>query len=532
VNPRHASRTRWSLLLLLASFTGCEGPRDGSSPLQQFIAHPQSGSEQILATLAILPPIIDGRLDEGIWQSGGYSNFVVVGQPNQPARRQTVVRVAYDATNLYIALSCPTDTSIGPPKVRHWQDDDEGIDDDESCRIVLCPEPAQPGVYFEWIVNPQAVVCDAQRHAGYPLSSTGWDAPTRAAAIVGRGVWTAELMIPLQQVGIPDVAWRINVFRHDAVADERSALVPIASATTTPVADRPPVNTVLQWPIPARPFLTAPLPIRQLRLADMEEAPDPWKTSGATVAASESHVVNGRRSLEVRIQPGGGRIGRALDQANFSGWQTIRLDAFVEGPDPLPLGLSLRDVLGHTQTAWFLARPGANNVALPLESAGAGLYLRSIRHFELIARGSAHVWIDNIRLEEDLLSFHEQPQRPSRQSRTELRVRLNDGLLAWPISTPSVAVDVTVPLFGTQKVRRLERRSPVPTDHVSFGADQFAGHDLRDPIRVTAFFRINHEEYFAFREVRMSQPVETLTFGPEDFPAPPASTLTTSRTGT
>jgi hypothetical protein len=500
---------------------GCGTPHLGDAPADRAAQTAQPGCDRVQAIPVILPPLIDGKLDEGVWQQPpGYSSFMVVGQPNRPARRRTIVQVAYDASNLYIALACPTDTSIGPPKVRHWQDDDEAIHEDESCRILLWPEPSPPGVCFELTVNPRGVVYDARRHWDYLISSAVWDGPTRAAAAIGQGVWQAELMVPLQQVGVPDKPWRMNVIRHDALAGERSSLAPIHEGTTA--AGHPP-SAVLYWPAPARSLLTAPLPVRQFRLDDMEDSLGFWRGSGCTWGYSDTHVMSGRRSLEVGFAEGGGRVGRAFQQASFSGWQTLRFGLFLDGQAAFGLGVGLRDVLGRTRTAWFPARPGANDIALPLDLVCAGLQHRNIKAVEFISRGKARIWLSDIRLEEDALSFHEKPNRPVRQSRSGLELRIDPAILAHGTSTP-VAVDVTVPLFGTRKVRRLEGRSPVAIDRFTFASGDFVGHDVRDPIRAAAFFVADGQCYFAFREVRLSQPWEVVTFAPGDFPPPaPAS---------
>jgi len=514
--------------------SGCGSPQPGSLPPGQSVVPGPLGHESVQAIPVILPPLIDGKLDEGIWQQPpSYSNFVVVGGANRAPRRRTTFRIAYDAANLYMALTCPTDTSIGPPRVRHWQDDDEAIDEDESCRVLLWPEPDQGSVYFEFTINPQGVVCDAKRYRDYPLSSAGWDGPTRAAAVIGQGVWQAELMVPLRHVGIPDKPWYINVIRHDALAEERSSLWPVG-ATSRPAPEetaRRPPGASLIWPAPARPFVTGPLPIRQLVLDDMEDAPKGWEAWGAAVLGSSEHVARGRRSLEVRFVEAGGRISRSLQQPNLSGWQTIRFSLFVEGPEEVAFGVRLRDAAGRIGTAWFLASAGANDVSLPLQSLGAGLQLRSIKVLEFLSGQPVRVWLDGVRLQEDAISFHEQPGHPVRQSRSSLEVRIDPTVLARPMSTPSVAVDVIVPLFGTQKVRRLERRCPVMTERLNVAAEEFSGHDARDPIRIVAFFRMNGQDYLAFRERHLSQPLEVVTFGPGDFPSPSETARPSTRPG-
>jgi hypothetical protein len=524
----------------LAVFS-CEQPQPTTAPSDAHGAPRGRGHTQVDAIAVILPPVIDGRLAEGIWQhTPAYSDFVVIGRGAEPALRRTEFRIAYDAANLYIAMTCPTDTSIGPPKVRHWQDDDEAIGEDESCRVLLWPEPNRPNTAIEVTVNPQGVVLDARRHQNYPLTSTVWDGPTQAEATISRGAWHAELRVPLRRLGVPDRPWHVNVIRYDALAKQQSSLAPppASSAPTSGIGKNPSGFTdrsaldrvpqgraTLRWPAPARPFTTGPLPIRRLRLADMEGTLSAWRTENANVTASDQHVVDGRRSLRVTCHAGGGRIALTPQQETFSGWDTLRLGIFVDGGSAAALAIRLRDILGRSSAGWFFARPGANDVVLPLDLLGAGLRLRHIKAVELLSPADVTLWLDHLRLEEDSLSYHERAHRPVRPSRSNLEVRFDPDIVADSTSTPPIAVDVTVPLFRTQKVRRLERRTTRVAEPMMFGRHAFAGHDARDPVRITAFLKKGEQGVFAFREQRLTATSQVVTFGAKDFPSPPAGPI-------
>ncbi|MBN1341489.1 MAG: hypothetical protein JXQ73_02355 [Phycisphaerae bacterium] len=517
----------------LMSAVGCGDPQATTKPAQQTSMPTAPGGGKVLGVAVVLPPMIDGKLEEGIWRdTPAYSGFVAVGTTDQRPKRDTEFRVAYDAGNLFMALRCPIDTSAAPPKVRHWQEDDEAIDEDESCVIQLWPQPHRPEVTYEFKINPQGVVCDSRRYWGFPLTSTGWDGPTQAAAVVSDGAWTAEIRVPLIRLGIPEKPWHVNVFRHDAEDGVRSSLMPAAASAigSTGAGELPP-RAVLEWPMPAKPFTTGPLPPRQLRLADMEESKPAWQGFGAEVAVSTEHATSGRQSLQVSFQAGTGHISLAPAQGNFSGWETLRLSVFVADETPVPLGIRLRDVFGRTRTACFAARGGANDIVLPLDLLGAGLRLRNIKGVELFSRKSATVWIDHVRLEEDTLSLHEIPHRPGRPSTSSLVVGIAPAVLAdLPASLP-IAVDVTAALYHTQKVRRLQRRSTGMSEPIPFGPEAFDGHDARDPVRVMAFFETEGIGFFAFHELRLTQPQEQVIFGPEDFalPGPRATSATAPR---
>ena len=503
-------------LLAALCVSGCGQPQ--SAPTSRPLNRPPAGRghAEVQAVPVIFPPLVDGRLDEGIWQhSPGYDDFGVADAPRRPPQRRTEFRIAYDAANLYIALRGLTDTNLGPPKVRHWQRDDPGIVEDESCTVRLWPVAHPPGLYYEFTVNARGVVLDARRHWGHPVRSAVWDAPTQAAATIARGEWLAELRIPFRRLGVPDEPWWVDVVRHDALSEEQSGLA--CNAIDGMTKSTPP-RALLRWPTPARPFQTGPQPMRVLRLDDMERAPKGWRASGAMISSSEQHVASGRRSMRIDYGLGGGHVSLTPSQGSFSGFETLRFDAFVGGDKPITMAVRLRDVLAHTETGWFRARPGANDVALPLALLGAGLRLRSVKAVELIGRGDASVWIDHLRLEQDTLSCHERPHRPPRASRSTLTVSIDPGVLDALPSPPAVAVDVTVPLYHTRKVRRLRRRPTMTAEHVVFGADEFAGHDARDPVRVTAFYHDGRQGRFAVRELHLAHPQESVTLIEGDFP--------------
>jgi hypothetical protein len=504
-------------LSLLLCVAGCGDPQRGTGSQAVRPADQGRGHADVQAIAVILPPMIDGKLEEGIWRhTPGYSDFVALGGEPRPPLRRTEFRIAYDAANLYVALSCEIDASIGIPKARHWQDDDEGVSEDESCRIVLWPDPAPAGVYYEVAVNAEGVVCDARRHWGWPLSSTGWNAPVQVAVAKSVGAWHAELQMPLKWLGIPDRPWHINVIRNDTAANERSSLAP---PPTTSAAGRPAL-AILRWPVPALPLVTGPLPIRQLIVDDMETSTPARRTLAATVSTSDLHMISGRRSLQLDYKQSGGAVSWSLRHNDFSGWQVLRFGIFVDGASPIDMGVRLRDVFGRASTMWFLARPGSNDVILPLDLLGVGLLLRNIKTLDVLSRAPATVWIDHVRLVEDTLSHHERPHRPERPSRSSLAISVDPRVVAGAAPTP-LAVDGIVPLFGTRKVRRLQYRTATPAWPVTFEPEALAGHDLRDPLRVFAFFRHDRQGYLACREVRLEQMQEEVVLGPDDFPQLP-----------
>ena len=59
------------------------------------------------AALADTAPVLDGKLDEPVWQQAPVvSGFAVYGKPEEPAPVQTSVRVLYDRQNLCFGVRC------------------------------------------------------------------------------------------------------------------------------------------------------------------------------------------------------------------------------------------------------------------------------------------------------------------------------------------------------------------------------------------------------------------------------------------
>src|SRR5689334_12825479 len=97
-------------------------------------------------------PVIDGKLDDDVWQQAavitGMTNFEPI--EGSPMSQQTVVKVARDERNLYIAFDCKDSE---PDKVRATFSDRDNMFGDDWVMVVLDPfEDQRRGVLL--VSNP------------------------------------------------------------------------------------------------------------------------------------------------------------------------------------------------------------------------------------------------------------------------------------------------------------------------------------------------------------------------------------------
>jgi len=144
------------------------------------------------------PPVIDGRLDDPVWQATEpleefvrYVTFTDV-TPQAPTR----VRVAYDDQNLYLAFQCVEPQVADLKIVGERRDDSVWMGDSVDIFLTQGPEPIP---YVHLILNPRNVRWDALHTTADDLD---YNPRWASATAVGDAEWTAEVAIPWAEVGL------------------------------------------------------------------------------------------------------------------------------------------------------------------------------------------------------------------------------------------------------------------------------------------------------------------------------------------
>ena len=174
----------------------------------------------VQATRTAVPPVLDGRDDDVVWQSSPAIVQFLEAKPTEGARPKlrTEARIAYDEHNLYAFVRAfdPHPDSIVSLLSRR---DDQTASD----YVTLMLDPYHDRrTGYEFSVNPAGVKTD------YAIFNDGdedvaWDAVWDAATRIDSLGWTAEYRIPLSQLhysakgggrfGI--LVWRV-IQRHTA----------------------------------------------------------------------------------------------------------------------------------------------------------------------------------------------------------------------------------------------------------------------------------------------------------------------------
>ncbi|MBM3737483.1 MAG: hypothetical protein FJW39_17010 [Acidobacteria bacterium] len=169
------------------------------------------------------PPKLDGKLDEPAWFVAPALKLREFPWFQSGRKEETVVKLLWDDTNLYIALIAE-DAHI---TARHTERDGK-IPEDDCFEIMVAPDAAKPDVYYNLEWNVIGGLVDNFRPNGPKQPrAPKWDA--EGVRIVGSysGTlnqdqdrdrhWTVEVAIPLRNFGAtpkPGSHWNANFNRH------------------------------------------------------------------------------------------------------------------------------------------------------------------------------------------------------------------------------------------------------------------------------------------------------------------------------
>ena len=156
--------------------------------------------------------VLDGRLDEPIWQRAEPAADFVQIDPNNgaPATEPTEVRIAFDSRALYMAVTCydsEPDKWLGYERRR----DQFLAADDRFMWTIDTYLDARSGYFFE--MNPSGLMADSW--FGVNADNRAWDGIWNARVVRSDIGWTIEIEIPFQTLNFDPNSdtWGINFQR-------------------------------------------------------------------------------------------------------------------------------------------------------------------------------------------------------------------------------------------------------------------------------------------------------------------------------
>ncbi len=190
------------------------------------------GRRQMTAIRATGPVVIDGVLDEEVWQRATPAADFIQADPleGEPATELTEVRVAYDADYLYVAALC-RDTTPAGIVVNEIRKDFAGRDQDTF--EILLDTFADRRNGFVFSTNSEGAKADTQVANEGRDVNPNWDAVWWVESRKTNDGWIAEFRIPFKTLRFEagdGQTWGINFARRVRRKNEISYWSPVSRA--------------------------------------------------------------------------------------------------------------------------------------------------------------------------------------------------------------------------------------------------------------------------------------------------------------
>jgi hypothetical protein len=190
-------------------------------PALLFADNPVPAPPPVQAVRSMTPIRIDGDLSEDVWKGEGVSGFRQSDpQDGAPATEKTVVWVAFDNGNLYVAARMYDAEPEGIIRLLGRRDAEV-----ESDWFVFAVDPyydRRSG--FQFAVNPAGAIQDGTLFNDEGVDMT-WDGIWDYAAHLDDMGWTVEIRVPFHQLRFQEkdrYTWGVNFFRIIKRKNEKS----------------------------------------------------------------------------------------------------------------------------------------------------------------------------------------------------------------------------------------------------------------------------------------------------------------------
>jgi hypothetical protein len=185
------------------------------------------GSKKYTAVRTRHAPVIDGVLDDPIWQTAPKEDRFLSTKSKpygKPTTEPTVVQLAYDERNLYVAFRCKYSTAREASDA-YAGDEQTLLSESEYVAVIIDALHGHSGAY-EFAVSPAGVRADAEIAAQGAEQNLDWHGIWNVDTAFTNDGWTAEFMIPWGTMYMPssedpfDIG--IELERHDPSSGEES----------------------------------------------------------------------------------------------------------------------------------------------------------------------------------------------------------------------------------------------------------------------------------------------------------------------
>jgi hypothetical protein len=297
----------------------------------------------IPAVRASVAPIIDGHLDDPVWQDAPAITGFRQQLPDEGASvsQPTTVRILYDHAALYVAADLRDERPVSTRLGRR----DTTLPDSDWFGIAL-DSYLDRRTGFRLRVNPSGVRFDEVLSRGNETGGdTSWDPVWDVATVVTDSGWTVEMRIPFHQLRFRPAevqTWGIQLEREIARRQERAVFA------FTPRAERGGIAafghlTGLREIRPGGRWELLPYLVGRAEFHEAEPA-NPFRDGrdlGSGVGADLTYRATANLTLNATVNPDFGQVEADPAEVNLSVFETRlgeRRPFFVEGSEIFRFG--------------------------------------------------------------------------------------------------------------------------------------------------------------------------------------------------
>jgi hypothetical protein len=187
---------------------------DANEPTEEELQIIAAGGKRMTATRAPAPPVLDGRVDDDVWEIAEVVRDFLMREPVEGATpsQRTEVRMLYDDENIYLGFIMFDDEPerIIASDLRR----DSRLQNDDTIAVIFDTyHDHRNGFLFR--VNPLGTKYDATVKDESEINSS-WDERWEARAVITDEGWEAELVIPFKTLRFPSGThvWGIDFKRE------------------------------------------------------------------------------------------------------------------------------------------------------------------------------------------------------------------------------------------------------------------------------------------------------------------------------
>jgi hypothetical protein len=173
-----------------------------------------SAQPETKAFFTEIPPVIDGLIDDSVWENSQVITELYQREPQSgaPASEKSEFYFLYDHNNIYVGINC-----IGNPDdiTSKELSRDGDLGEDDRIQVILDTYlDGRSGYWFQ--IGPRGSIGDAIVNENGKEFNKAWDGLWDGKARITENGWEAELIIPFKTIGFKkgNSIWGLKLIRY------------------------------------------------------------------------------------------------------------------------------------------------------------------------------------------------------------------------------------------------------------------------------------------------------------------------------